>query len=62
MSEPLFGQCACGAPLTVYHLQFWCPLNKQQRVYEEDDPRELWWAQFMETRFDTMHVAVLGYN
>ncbi len=62
MSTELFGRCACGASLTVYHLQFFCPLNKQQRAYEEEDLRELWWSQFMEQRLDTAHVAVLGEN
>lgn len=67
MTEPLFGQCACGASLTAEHL-WQCPLQKRQRAYEEAPLAEAVRAAFERLqaaragRFDTSHVAVLGEN
>lgn len=57
----LYGQCACGATLTVEHLRYHCPLQPQQ---ERNDrlAHHLWWTEFMAKRYDTSHVAVLGEN
>lgn len=61
-SSLLFGQCACGAALTVHHLIYECSLSKQHgkeaiSAAFEDAVRKAW-----ESRFDTTHAAVLGYN
>lgn len=57
----IFGRCACGAALTVQHLQFFCPLYRQRRVYEEEELPAIIRAMF-ESRLDMSHVAVLGEN
>ncbi len=60
--EPMYGQCACGASLTVNHLKYWCPLRPQQtRAYVEEELTEAVKAAFA-VRFDVSHVAVLGEN
>lgn len=60
MGDMLIGQCACGAALTVWHLQFWCPLLSQ-RAYEEEKLADVV-REVFESRFDTTQVAVLGEN
>ena len=61
--DPLYGQCKCGATLTVDHLRNHCPLNKQQA---DDVLRaaslEALVAAVYAKRLDTEHVAVLGEN
>lgn len=59
----LIGRCACGAALTAWHLQFSCPLNRQQasdalQAAFVNHAYEWWWKD----RLDTSHVAVLGEN
>lgn len=61
--EPLYGQCKCGAALTVDHLRNHCPLNRQQasdalQAAFVNHAYEWWWND----RLDTSHVAVLGEN
>lgn len=61
--EPMYGQCACGASLTVDHVRNHCPLRPQQANVNE--LAELWWDEFTrrwQARFDVSHVAVLGEN
>lgn len=64
MSETHFGQCKCGATLTVDHLRNHCPLNRQQSTLSDAQRAYLtWFAQDVYAhRLDTSHVAVLGEN
>lgn len=65
--EPLYGQCKCGAALTVLHLRYHCPLQQQQVSFasmteaQGQELRALIRAAFA-SRLDTAHVAELGYN
>lgn len=61
--EPLYGQCKCGAALTVDHLRNHCPLRPQQArdALEAAGIKALVAAAY-ENRLDTTHVAVLGEN
>lgn len=58
--EPLYGQCKCGAALTVDHIRNHCPL-RPQRAFEEERLSEAVRVVF-EARLDTTHAAVLGEN
>lgn len=63
MSDTLYGQCRCGASMTVDHLRNHCPLRPQQN--DGHELAELWWDEFMQrwqARFDVTHVAILGEN
>lgn len=54
-----YGQCACGGPLTVQHLLRDCPLNRALPPLPEVKAFHIEWV---ESRLDTSHVAVLGEN
>jgi hypothetical protein len=60
----MYGQCRCGAALTVDHLRNHCPLNKQRHAFDEASQarmREIVDAAWAK-RDDLSHVAVLGEN
>lgn len=65
--EPLYGQCKCGAALTVLHLRDHCPLRPQQvslASMSEAQAKELraLVQNAFDSKYDTTHVAVLGEN
>lgn len=60
MTEPLIGQCACGATLTAFHVRYDCPLTLQPSAPCRD-LIELVRSVF-DAKYDTTHVADLGYN
>lgn len=59
----MYGQCRCGASMTVDHLRNHCPLRPQQALSERS-LREICEAVYAQRqgRFDVSHVAVLGEN
>lgn len=59
--DPLYGRCRCGATLTVNHLKYHCPLRPLSMPESRMHLRELVDAAYA-NRFDTTHVAELGYN
>jgi hypothetical protein len=59
MTDVLYGQCVCGASLTIWHT---CPLRPQQeRAFVEEELSEAIKAVFA-ARHEVSHVAVLGEN
>lgn len=57
--EPMYGQCRCGASMTVDHLRNHCPLRPQQATERSVAFMEWWYSV---ERLDVSHVAVLGEN
>lgn len=61
--DPLWGQCKCGATLTVEHLKNHCPLRPQQASDTlQAASLEALVVAVLAQRLDTTHAAVLGEN